>query len=240
MHNVRPALPTVLTALLLLALHPGANAQVSHPQAALLRPSTEARVVGPALVIDTFQHDTPFYKQSSAGSVEVDLHEVLLGTRSLRVSTEGDRRQVNLRATDLEPLDALDDPLDHGDDRRVLERPVEEGLDPGQPEAGGELGEHHGDGQDAEKGEVPEAPAGRELETRELEMAERLVEMLEGPFEPEEWEDTWRNRVMELIAAKAEGKTVELREYRERRDEGASLEEALAASLKAAGARKSA
>src|SRR5690554_362240 len=108
MHNVRPALPTVLTALLLLALHPGANAQVSHRQAALLRPSTEARVVGPALVIDTFQHDTPFYKQSSAGSVEVDLHEVLLGTRSLRVSTQGDRRQVNLRASDLEPLDLSD------------------------------------------------------------------------------------------------------------------------------------
>src|SRR5690606_38987873 len=80
--------------------------------------------------------------------------------------------------------------------------------------------------------------SARKLEAREREMAERLVEMLEGPFEPEEWEDTWRNRVMELIEAKAEGKTIELREYRERRDEGASLEEALAASLKAAGARK--
>jgi DNA end-binding protein Ku len=85
-----------------------------------------------------------------------------------------------------------------------------------------------------------EAPGGRQLESKELEMAERLVEMLEGPFEPEEWEDTWRTRVMELIQAKAEGQTIALGEYRERREEGASLEEALAASLEAAGGRRSA
>lgn len=79
-----------------------------------------------------------------------------------------------------------------------------------------------------------EAPQGRELEPREIEMAERLVEMLEGPFEPETWEDTYRNRVLELVEAKAEGRTVSIEEYRPRREEG-SLEEALAASLAAAG-----
>jgi DNA end-binding protein Ku len=85
-----------------------------------------------------------------------------------------------------------------------------------------------------------EAPGGRKLEARELEMAEQLVEMLEGPFEPEEWEDTWRNRVTELVEAKAEGQTIAMGEYRERVAEGESLEKALAASLEAAGGRKSA
>jgi DNA end-binding protein Ku len=79
-----------------------------------------------------------------------------------------------------------------------------------------------------------EPPQGRELDPRELEMAERLVEMLEGPFEPGTWNDTYRTRVMELIEAKAEGRTVSLGEYRQRRVEGASLEEALRASLEAA------
>lgn len=85
-----------------------------------------------------------------------------------------------------------------------------------------------------------EAPGGRDLESRELEMARQLVEMLEGPFEPEAWEDTWRNRVMELVEAKAEGQTIAIGEYRERVAQGESLEEALAASLEAARGRKSA
>lgn len=78
-----------------------------------------------------------------------------------------------------------------------------------------------------------EPPEGRELDPRELEMAERLVEMLEGTFDPGSWEDTYRVRVMELIEAKAEGRTISLEEYRERRNEEASLEGALTASLKA-------
>lgn len=84
-----------------------------------------------------------------------------------------------------------------------------------------------------------ELPESRELDPREYEMAERLVEMLEGPFEPETWEDTYRSRVMELIEATAEGRTISLAEYRERRDEDTSLEDALTASLEAlaAGAR---
>lgn len=79
-----------------------------------------------------------------------------------------------------------------------------------------------------------EAPAGRALEEREREMAGRLVEMMAGPFEADEWEDRYRSRVLELIEAKAEGKAVALGEYRERRREGASLEEALEASLEEA------
>lgn len=78
-----------------------------------------------------------------------------------------------------------------------------------------------------------EPPEGRDFDPKELEMAKRLVEMLEGPFEPETWEDTHRSRVLELIEAKAEGRTISLGEYRERRTEEASLESVLTASLEA-------
>lgn len=78
-----------------------------------------------------------------------------------------------------------------------------------------------------------EPPEGRDLDPKELEMAQRLVEMLEGPLELETWEDTYRARVLELIEAKAEGRTISIDEYRERRSEEASLESALAASLEA-------
>ncbi len=80
----------------------------------------------------------------------------------------------------------------------------------------------------------------RALEEEELAMARRLVEMMEGPFEPERWEDEHRARIRELIEAKAEGKTISLKEYERKRDEGASLVEALQASLQEAEGRKSA
>lgn len=79
------------------------------PDAALaFRPAKEAVVAGPTLVIDTFQHDTNFYKQSAAGTLEVDLDEVLIGTRSLRVVSDADGQQVNVRAEGLGPLDLSD------------------------------------------------------------------------------------------------------------------------------------
>lgn len=109
MHHAHHRLPAALLALLALALAALTGAgygQVAHPPAAiLLRPGAAAREASPAIVIDTFQHDTRFYKQSTSGTAEPDLHEVLLGTRSLRVSTDGTGQQVNLRAPDLEPLD---------------------------------------------------------------------------------------------------------------------------------------
>jgi DNA end-binding protein Ku len=40
---------------------------------------------------------------------------------------------------------------------------------------------------------------------REIEMAGRLVDSLHGPFEPEKFEDGYRQRVLDLIAAKARG-----------------------------------
>ena len=75
---------------------------------ALLRPGRVAPSAPASLVIDTFQHDTPFVKQSTAGSAGPDLSEVLLGTRSWRASTDGDGVQVNVRADGLAPLDLSD------------------------------------------------------------------------------------------------------------------------------------
>ncbi len=94
-------------------------------------------------------------------------------------------------------------------------------------------------------GAIVEAPAldaggDRELEEEELGMARRLVEMMEGSFEPERWEDEHRARIRELLDAKAEGKTISMKEYERKREEGASLAAALQASLQEAEGRKSA
>jgi DNA end-binding protein Ku len=46
---------------------------------------------------------------------------------------------------------------------------------------------------------------GVDVSERELRMAEQLVESLTEPFEPERYEDTYRNQVLELINRKAAG-----------------------------------
>ena len=85
-----------------------------------------------------------------------------------------------------------------------------------------------------------EAPGGRKLDERELKMAEQLVSLLEGPFEPEAFRDEYRDRVLELVEAKASGKTVRIEEYRKPRMEEGALADALKASLEAAKERRSA
>jgi DNA end-binding protein Ku len=55
-----------------------------------------------------------------------------------------------------------------------------------------------------EIGEV-EAAEGVEVSDKELKMARQLVESLSEPFEPERFEDTYRQRVLELIERKAAG-----------------------------------
>jgi DNA end-binding protein Ku len=47
-----------------------------------------------------------------------------------------------------------------------------------------------------------------EVSDRELKMATQLVESLTEPFEPERYEDTYRNQVLELIDRKASGEEV--------------------------------
>ncbi len=78
------------------------------------------------------------------------------------------------------------------------------------------------------------APAGRELGQRELRMAEQLVEALAGEPEREAFADSYRQRLLELIAAKAEGGTVRLRKLRPKAPSD-DLEASLEASLRAAG-----
>lgn len=84
-----------------------------------------------------------------------------------------------------------------------------------------------------------EPPSGPEPEPKELKMAEQLVATLEGDFDPTDFEDEYRSRVLELIEAKAEGRTIELRRPEKRQVTG-DLVASLEASLQAARERKSA
>lgn len=53
-----------------------------------------------------------------------------------------------------------------------------------------------------------EATADVETSDRELDMARQLVESLTADFEPERYEDTYRQRVLELVEKKAAGEEV--------------------------------
>jgi DNA end-binding protein Ku len=48
-----------------------------------------------------------------------------------------------------------------------------------------------------------------ELKTQEVEMAEKLIHALARPFNPEAYHDEYQKKVLELIEAKSEGKTVQ-------------------------------
>lgn len=75
---------------------------------------------------------------------------------------------------------------------------------------------------------------------RELDMATMLVETLEGEFDPAAYHDEYRERVMELIEAKAQGEEIELPAPAaavERADLFEALEASLRASREAASGR---
>lgn len=76
-----------------------------------------------------------------------------------------------------------------------------------------------------------EAPGGRDLDARELAMAEQLVGALAEPFDPEDYADSYRRRVLELVEAKAEGKLLRLPKPAERTPTEDDLAGALEASL---------
>lgn len=86
-------------------------------------------------------------------------------------------------------------------------------------------------------GEVVDAaalprPAGRAASAKEVEMAKQLLRALQGDLDPEEWKDEHRERVMERIMAKAEGKTIPIARYRPKKadsDLGEALERSIAA-----------
>lgn len=48
-------------------------------------------------------------------------------------------------------------------------------------------------------------PAGRAPDKKELTMAKQLVELLKGDFDPKDYQDEYRERVMEFIEKKAKG-----------------------------------
>lgn len=77
------------------------------------------------------------------------------------------------------------------------------------------------------------APNGGSLDDKELAMARQLIGMLEAKFEPEKYRDEYRDRVLELIEAKAEGKLLKLKPVR-RRERAEDVSKALRASLDAA------
>ncbi len=52
-------------------------------------------------------------------------------------------------------------------------------------------------------------PGKIEIRPQEIELAERLVENLAAPFEPEKFEDEYQKRVLQLIETKREGRTVQ-------------------------------
>jgi DNA end-binding protein Ku len=59
-----------------------------------------------------------------------------------------------------------------------------------------------------------EAPGGPKLDEKELSMARQLMGMLEASFQPQEYHDEYRARVLELIEAKARGEKVRTKRAR--------------------------
>jgi DNA end-binding protein Ku len=73
---------------------------------------------------------------------------------------------------------------------------------------------------------------GRALEKKELNMAKQLVELLKGEFNPADFQDEYRERVMKFIESKAKGKKPKLRAVRTKRAT-AALRTALSKSINA-------
>jgi DNA end-binding protein Ku len=60
-------------------------------------------------------------------------------------------------------------------------------------------------------------PSGAAPTQKELAMAKQLVEMLEGEFNPAEYKDEYRERVMEFIEKKAKGHAPRLKAVKAKR-----------------------
>ena len=75
-------------------------------------------------------------------------------------------------------------------------------------------------------------PAGPAPTAKELSMAKHLVSLMEGEFNPADFKDEYRKRVMEFIERKAKGHAPRLRAVKTKRKTGA-LDSVLAKSLAA-------
>jgi len=75
-------------------------------------------------------------------------------------------------------------------------------------------------------------PSGAAPTQKELAMAKQLVEILEGEFNPAEYKDEYRERVMEFIEKKARGRAPRLKAVKPKR-QTAALDNVLAKSIEA-------
>ena len=73
-------------------------------------------------------------------------------------------------------------------------------------------------------------PAGRAPDKKELSMAKQLVELLQGEFNPGDYQDEYRARVMEFVEKKAKGNAPKLRLVKTKR-KAASLDKILSKSI---------
>ena len=79
--------------------------------------------------------------------------------------------------------------------------------------------------------EALKPPAGRPLQAREVQMAEQLLQALHAKFDPTQFRDEYRERVMELVETKAAGKKPKVVKFRPKTKETDDMADALAASL---------
>ena len=87
--------------------------------------------------------------------------------------------------------------------------------------------------------EIYEIPKGMSVAERELRIATQLIELLKTDWNPSEYRDTYRERVLELIEEKAgREQVVAAPEAEPRESQVADLMEALKASVEAAKAKK--
>jgi DNA end-binding protein Ku len=77
--------------------------------------------------------------------------------------------------------------------------------------------------------ELPRS-AGRAPDKKELSMAKQLAELLKGEFNPKDYQDEYRQRVMEFVEKKAKGRAPKLRLVKNKR-EPASLDKILSKSI---------
>ncbi len=73
-------------------------------------------------------------------------------------------------------------------------------------------------------------PAGRAPDKKELAMAKQLIELLKGEFDPKEFKDEYRERVMEFVAKKAKGHKPRLQLVKTKR-KTTSLDKVLSKSI---------
>jgi len=75
-------------------------------------------------------------------------------------------------------------------------------------------------------------PAGRPPDKKELSMAKQLVELLKGEFDPKDYRDEYRERVMEFVEKKAKGHKPRLHLVK-RKKKTTSLDKVLSKSIDA-------